>query len=182
MSTIKNGEVGTFDTMGQVVWDEVEDLQYFRAVHGNAEGAQDRRQYMIAWIERNLQDSTETLDHAIRFLWRKPHGLNADALSLLSVAGKIELLRKLILEQSNVMPGSHRTDYLARFDDDLTRYAEAEKLRNNVLRRYLLKPSGTWLRELVDTDDMIVTAWFDLDESMSCEHEGYVRLIASQRG
>ena len=182
MSTIKNGKIGTLDTMGQVVWDEAQDLQYYTDIHGNAEGAQDRRQYMIAWIERNLQDSTETLDRAIQFLWKQPHDLNADVLSLLSVDGKIELLRELILERSNELPSSRRMDYLARFDDDLTRYAQVEQLRNKVLCRFLLEPNATWLRELVDADDWTATAGYDLDESMFCEHEGYVRLITSQRG
>ena len=90
------------------------------------------------------------------------------------VDGKIALLRKLILERSNELPIARRMDYLARFEDDLDRYAQVEQIRNKVIQRYLLEPSGTWLRELVDVDDWIVTAWFDLDESMSCEHEGYV--------
>lgn len=100
----------------------------------------------------------------------------------MSVDGKVELLRQLILQRSNGIPVSQRINYLARFDDDLTRYEEVEKLRNKVLRRYLLQPSGTWLRELVDTDDWIVTAWFDLEESMLCEHEGYVSSIESKHG
>src|SRR6267378_1601380 len=90
--------------------------------------------------------------------------------------GQNRTFAKLILERSNEIPISRRMDYLARFEDDLDRYAQVEQLRNKVVRRYLLEPSGTWLRELVDADDWIVTAWFDLDESMSCEHEGYVRL------
>jgi hypothetical protein len=182
MSTIKNGDVGTLDTMGQVVWDEAEDLQYYMDIHGNEEGTQDRRQYMIEWIERNHQGSIETLDRAIRFLWKQTHDLNADVLSLLSLDGKIELLRKLILKQSNKLPRSRRMAYLARFDDDLTRYAQVEQLRNKVLCRFLLGPNATWLRELVDADDWTATAGYDLDESMYCEHEGYVRLITSQRG
>jgi hypothetical protein len=117
---------------------------------------------------------------AIRFLWNKHHALDADALSLLSVPGKVELLRRLILERSNKIPISHRLDYLSRFDDDFETYAKVEKLRNKMLRRYLIDPSGTWLRELVDTDDWIVTAWFDLEESMMCEHEGYVSSIESK--
>jgi hypothetical protein len=182
MSTIKNGEVGTLDTMDQMVWDETKDLQYYKEVHGDAEGTQGRREFMIGCIDRNLIDYIEVLDRAIRFLWKQPHNLDAEGLSLLSVDGKIELLRKLILVRSNEIPIARRLGYLGRFEDDLTRYAEVEKLRNKVLRRYLVEPSGTWLRELVDADDWIVTAWFDLDESMSCEHEGYVRLITSRRG
>jgi hypothetical protein len=73
-------------------------------------------------------------------------------------------------------------DYLARFEDDLTKYAEVEILRNKVLCRFLLEPNATWLRELMDADDWIVTAGYDLNESMFCEHDGYVRLITSRRG
>jgi len=65
-------------------------------------------------------------------------------------------------------------DYLAGFEDDLDTRAPLEQLREKVLCRYSIEPNGTWLRELVDTDDWIVTAWFDLDESMSCEHTGCV--------
>jgi len=182
MSMIKNGEVGTLDTMGERVWNEAEDLQYYKDIHGHDEGTKDRRRYMAECVERNLDDYAETLNRAIRFLWKRPHDLDGDGLSLLSVDGKIALLRKLILERSNQIPVSLRMDYLVRFEDDLDRCAQVELLRNKLLQRYLLEPTGTWLRELVDADDWVVTAWFNLDESMSCEHEGYVRLLTSQRG
>jgi hypothetical protein len=71
--------------------------------------------------------------------------------------------------------------YLARFEEDLDRYAQAEQLRNKVLCRYLLDPRRAWLRELVDAADSMVGAWFGFDESMSCEHAGYVRLLNSRR-
>lgn len=182
MSTVKNGKVGTLETTGQIIWHEAEDLQYYTKIHGHGEGTQERRRYIMARIEGNLGDYVETLDHAIQFLWKRPHGLDAEVLSLLSVDGKIELLRKLILERSNEVPVSRRLDYLARFDEDLDSYAQVEQLRNKILHRYLLEPNGTWLRELVDADDWIVAASCRLDESMTCEHEGYVGLIVSQRG
>jgi hypothetical protein len=182
MSTIKNGEVGILDTMGQVVWEEAEDLRYYTEIHGNDEGIEDRRKYTMERMERDLCDYVETLDRAILFLWKRPHDLDEDVLSLLSIDGKIALLRKLILERSNELPIAGRVDYLARFEDNFDAYARVEQIRNKVVRRYLLEPNCTWLRELVDADDWIVTAWFELDESMSCEHERYVRLIPSRRG
>jgi hypothetical protein len=130
---------------------------------------------MMERIQRDLGDYVETLDRAIRFLWDQAHELNEDVLALLSIDGKIALLRKLILKRSNQQPIADRTDYVARFEGNLERYAQVDEVRNKVIARYLLEPSGTWLRELVDTDDWIVTAWVDLDESMSCEHEKYVR-------
>ena len=42
MSTVKNGKVGTLDTMSQTVWHETDDLQYYREIHGNQEGTQER--------------------------------------------------------------------------------------------------------------------------------------------
>jgi len=182
MSTIKNGEVGTLDTLGECIWDEAKDLQYYQEIHGHDEGTKDRRRCMVERIEANFDDYVETLNRAIQFLWKRPHDLDADVLSLMSVDGKIALLRKLILEQSNHIPVSRRMDYLVRFEDDLDTYTKVERLRNKVLQRHLLEPTGTWLRELVDADDWIVTAWFEFDESMSCEHEGYDRLLASKRG
>jgi hypothetical protein len=130
---------------------------------------------MIDRIKSNLDDFIQSLDHTIRFLWKRPHPLDAEVLSMLSVEGKIVLLQKLIIEQSKATPRSKRADYLRRFKDDLTRCADAEKLRNRALFKYLTEPNGTWLRELVDADDGIVSAWFIFDESMSCEHERYVR-------
>jgi hypothetical protein len=182
MSTIKNGEVGVLDTMGQVVWEEAEDLRYYEDIHGNDEGIQDRRKYTMERMECDLEDYVETLDRAILFLWNRAHDLDEDVLSLLSIDGKIALLRKLILERSNELPVSGRMDYLARFEDNFETYARVEQIRNKAVRRYLLEPNGTWLRELVDADDWIVTAWSELDESMSCEHEGFVGLFNSRRG
>jgi hypothetical protein len=101
MSTIKNGGVGTLDTMGESVWDDAQDLEYYKEVHSRDEGMKDRRRYMLECIERNLDDYVETLNRAIQFLWKRPHDLDEDALSLLSVDGKIALLRKLMLERSN---------------------------------------------------------------------------------
>ena len=168
--------------MGQVIWHEADDLRYYTEIHGHDEGTQARRQYMIECIEGHLCDYVETLDRAIRFLWNQPHDLDADVISLLSVDGKIALLRKLILARSNEIPVARRLDYIARFEEHFETYARVEQLRDNVLCRYLREPSGTWLRELVDADDWIVTAWFSLDESMICEHEDYVGLMDSRRG
>jgi hypothetical protein len=52
-----------------------------------------------------------------------------------------------------------------------------EKLRNETIEKYILKPEEIWLYELVHLDDWIVTARMELDESLECEHEGYVSPI-----
>jgi hypothetical protein len=178
MSSIKNGKKGSIETMEQINWDEAQDLEYCGNL-ANEKGTKNGHDCMISRIELNCQVYIDVLDRAIQFLWKQPHELDANALAILSVDGKIELLRKLILARSNEIPLAARLEYLNRFDEDLTRYAEVEKLRDKVIRRYLIESSGTWLRELVDTDDWIVTAWADLDESMSCEHDGYVSVITT---
>src|SRR5260370_36564034 len=118
MNTMKNGKVGLLETMGDIAWNEDEDHQYYTDIHGNEEGTQERREFMRDRIEGHLDNYVETLDHAIRFLWKCPHDLDEKVLSLLSVEGKIALLRQLILHRSNGRPIPRRLDYLARFNVD----------------------------------------------------------------
>ena len=84
-------------------------------------------------------------------------------------------MRGLIFERSHSIPVSRRSGYLDRFEEALETCRQIERLRERVLCRYLNNPDGAWLREFVDLDDGIASAWFNLDESMSCEHEGYAR-------
>jgi hypothetical protein len=176
MATIKNGDQGTIYTVGEIIWNERDDLQYYTEVHGLNEGVEDRPRHMIQCMERNNFDFVETLDRSIRFLYKRPSPLDEKALSLLSVRGKLDLLRRLLLERSNEIPVEQRIDYIRRFEDDLHKYVEVEKLRDMVILRHLIQPKRVWLRELVDADDSTVSAWFNLDDSMSSEHEGFVRL------
>jgi hypothetical protein len=153
-----------------VDWDEAKDIQHYREIHGEREGETDRRDYMLQRIETNMEDSSELLNRAICFLL-KNGAPDAGTLSLLPVATKVELLRSLISENSKRISPRQQSDYLARFNEDLDRYIEVANVRDKVLQKYLIDPTGTWLLELVSTDDWILTAQFYLDESMRCEHD-----------
>jgi hypothetical protein len=179
MSTIKNGDVGILDTMDEIHWSEEQDITYYTDIHGDDAGECDRRDYMVRCIECSLSKSVETLDHAIEFLWRQHQALNIDALSPLSIEGKIALLRYLILDRSNDIRVASRMQYITRFEKVFAQYKQAQQLRDKVLQRYLLEPSKTWLREYVDAYDATFGAWLLLDEAMSCEHSGYRDLLYS---
>jgi hypothetical protein len=169
MSTVRIGGNGIIDVTYKAVWNESKDIQYYVDLHGNDEREQDRRQFLVGQIARNHDWLAEKLDWSIRFLWERPHALDAEVLSLLSVEGKVDLLQELLLERCDTMPLTHRLKYRRRFTGDLAECADAEIQRNEVLRKYLAEPGGIWLRELVDVGDSLLDALTNLNELMACE-------------
>jgi len=174
MSTVKIAGNGTLDVTDEIVWNESKDIQYYVEIHGEDERVQDRRQFLVDQIARNLDWLAENLDRSIRCLWKRPHTLDAEVMSLLSVEGEVDLLQELLLERCDTMPLTHRLKYRRRFTGALAECADAEIQRNEVLRRYLAEPGGIWLRELVDVGESLLGAWMNLDELMACENHSHV--------
>jgi len=177
MNHFKNGKCGTLELADHVDWDEAKDIQYYLGIHGNDEAGQDPRRHMVGRIERNSDRVRESFDRAIWFLWKRRYRLDAEVLSLLSFGSKVGLLEELLLKQSETIPYPRRVKYLSRFKRVLAECGAAERLRDRVLCRYLAEPNGIWLRELVEANNLTVSAQVHLDESMNCEHKGYRRLF-----
>ena len=109
------------------------------------------------------------IDHAIRFLLTHPQCRALEKLPALSVEARIELLREL-LRGRKLEP-----EYQQRFEDDTASCLAVERLRGQILQRYLLHPESVWLYELVALDDWINHVWIELDNSMG-GHAGYLMM------
>lgn len=187
MASFKNGDRGWVYTCGDDLWNTEKDIEFYNDIHGGEEEGEYRHRYMVGQLDANNLDANnadfiQTLDRSIRFLYKRPAPLDEIALELLSVRGKLDFLWQLIMERSNEIPVETRMEYLARFQENMEKCAVAQTMRDKLLVRHLLDPSRVWLRELVDADDAIVAAWYELDESMFCENEGFRGLLQSISG
>jgi hypothetical protein len=181
MNIFKNGKIATLEPTDQSALDEAKDIRYYVGIHGNSDAGRDPRRYLLGCIEQNSDRVRESFDRAIWFLWKRRYRLDAEALSLLSFGSRSELLQELIIEQSDTIPYPKRLKYRGRFKRVLARCGAVAKLRDKVLCRFLAEPNDTWLRELTELNELIVSAQVHLDELMSCEHKGYRRLFHSPK-
>jgi hypothetical protein len=156
-------------SMEEIVWDEANDVEYYRAVRGNEELELEPRHHMAKRISGNFLEFVQSLDRAINLFWDRPEAANADALSVLSVDIKLNLIRPLVFEASKRLRISDSRRYVARFEHNLNLYAEVTHSAQIVLQKFVKDPESVWLRELVDLDDWLMAAKFLLDESIKCE-------------
>lgn len=167
-STIKS-ELNEWPVVAQVPsdWDESKDLEYYRDIYGTEEGDSTPRAHMLEKIEENHLWLMDTLDDAASVVWNEAHPLPTEVLALLSAEAKIALLRKLIQHDVYNIPRNHQANYLAHFEEQMDRCADVERLRNRVLTEYLFNPTGTWLRELIQVNDGMLSALTLIEEASS---------------
>ena len=151
-------------------WDGIQALEYFHDTFGDDLAPEDGyHTWMLEKLEVSYDDFLGTLDHAIRFLLTHPQGRALEKLPALSVEARIELLREL-LRGRKLEP-----EYQQQFEDDTASCLAVERLRGQILQRYLLHPESVWLYELVALDDWINHVWIELDNSMG-GHAGYLMM------
>ena len=153
-------------------WTVAKDLDYFNSIWAThiTEG-EDHYEFMLRRIGANLDFLSHTLDEAAIFL--SPCGVNPEVLELLSIADKLELLRKLFVYYLPQVPPAHHRKYLLQFNEDLDRCQQTEALGRAVIRKFILNPSNTWLSELDRVGAWIGITQLDLEDDLDCELDGF---------
>jgi hypothetical protein len=141
-------------------WDGQKDKNYSKEALGV-----ESREELSKCIVSALEDYHGSLTFAYRFLTGQRCELSACAFHHLPLSSKVEMLKKLLQQRSQ------DEDYRERFDCDLRRFLDVERICMPVLERYVLSSETVWRRELVDVINAIRATMFDFSESMACEHD-----------
>ncbi len=144
-------------------WTPEKDVQYYEAELGKPDGSY--RADLFLGIREHDIELEEVFNRGIRLCLGRGKQVGEEAVRLLALSCKIELLKKLITENAP------NEQYRRRFTADLRRCEQVLAFREEVLLKYLQAPDTVCLFELIEVHEWIATAWALLDESLWCEHE-----------
>jgi hypothetical protein len=146
-------------------WDGWKDLSDFESrFDENYENAND---FALLQVEESYAYVKRVLGHTLfYFLKRKTRHLEVPV-NALTVAETCHLLLELTSQ-----PG-HKSGYKERFNDYLMAILHYDEQRSLVLKRLWINAAHVWLVELAELADSMTSAAWELDESMSCEHDDY---------
>lgn len=147
-------------------WTPAKDLEY-----ALTEIAADP-EHLVNYIGNSLEDFHGLLTFAYCYLSGQEFDLHAQDFNFrnhifreLPIRTRVEMLRQMFAKRTNAK------DYRERFDSDLRRFLDVERICFPILERYLKSPKSVWLRQLTDVCNAINACAYDFSESMSCEHE-----------
>lgn len=147
-------------------WDGEQDLADFEGRFGGE--YENLHEFALFQVEEACADLKRVLAHALSyFLDRSTNPLRVPV-SALTVTETCHFLLELIAQSGR------EPEYIKRFEEHLAAVLHYEGQRALILKRLWTNPDHVWLIELAGLADTTVTAYWELDEAMFCEHDDYV--------
>jgi hypothetical protein len=143
-------------------WDAKQDADYYLGEYGD-----DLKYVDIAMnsIGSNFKKLEKVVSHGVKFQMKINGMIEFDVVEHLSFGARVEVFRRLV----------HRDDttpeYRARFYENLNHCLAVERLRDEIIKKYVFNPKEVMFYELVNLDTWIATTYLGLSESLVCEHE-----------
>ena len=147
-----------------VPWDRDQDHKEFVDRFGDADCPLD---FLLKKLPGNYEQFNAVLGNALNHYLGE--AASARGVALLSAQEKIEWLLELVATRSA------RASYRARLEDNLAECLIIDTERHRVLRGYLRATEELWLFPLCQVADGLIASAMELEESLICEHCGYVQ-------
>ena len=149
-----------------VPWDRDQDHKEFVDRFGDADCPLD---FLLGKLPGDYERFNLVLDNAVNHFLGENAFAQAGGVGALSAQEKIEWLLELVATRSA------RASYRARLEDNLAECLIIDSERHRVLRGYLGATDEPWLFPLCQVADGLIASAMELEESLICEHCGYVQ-------
>lgn len=150
-------------------WDAEKDIAEFE--NRFCDDYEDHHEYGLHKVDEACADLKLVLAQALRyFLDRTTNPLRVPV-NALTVTETCHFILELVVQSGR------EPEYVGRFEKHLAAVLHYEGQRAMVLKRLWANPEHVWLIELADLADTTVTARWELDEAMACEHDDYTSTV-----